>query len=133
MFVRRYGWIGLCLAGCTSLLLATSGCSKKRCKCTADCCKNHVEPVDDDEQDEDDGKDDKDDDDDDRADSYTHTLNAECAYYLDSPAQARPPDGTWPAGTKVTLVKHEGSYAVVRAADGTQAYVSTAALAPKDD
>ena len=49
-------------------------------------------------------------------------------YYKGGPQQARPPDETFKAGTKVTLVRDEDSYCQVRSERGVMAYVSSDAL-----
>ena len=58
----------------------------------------------------------------------THVITADTVYYMSGPQQARPPEGTFKAGTKVTLVQNAGSYSLVRSAGGVRAYVSTASL-----
>jgi len=58
----------------------------------------------------------------------THVVTTETVYYMSGPQQARPPEGKFKAGTKVTLLQKAGSYSVVRSAGGVQAYVSTASL-----
>ncbi len=60
----------------------------------------------------------------------THTVATETPFYLDGPQQARPPDGTVAAGTRVTLVSAAGSYAQVLLPDGRRAYVATDSLKP---
>ena len=60
----------------------------------------------------------------------THVITSEEVYYLDGPQQMRPPDGKFPAGTKVELVQEAGSYSMVVSEDGISAYVSTGALKP---
>lgn len=62
--------------------------------------------------------------------ALTHVVHVDCVYYTDGPQQARPPDGTFKAGTKVKLVREAGSYSLVESAAGVRAYVSTGALAP---
>jgi hypothetical protein len=62
--------------------------------------------------------------------SYTHTITANTEYYLDGPQQARPPDGTLPAGTTVRLVREAGSYSLVETPDHLQLYVATDSLRP---
>jgi hypothetical protein len=64
------------------------------------------------------------------APAITHTLIQDEPYYTESPAQARPPDGTFKAGTKVTLIRSTGSYSEVRAENGVQGYVRTDQLKP---
>jgi len=61
---------------------------------------------------------------------FTHILATHTEYYLSGPQQARPPDGTLPAGTKVTLLEEAGSYCRIRSEDGLEAYVSTGSLQP---
>ena len=58
----------------------------------------------------------------------THVVTADTVYYMSGTQQARPPEGTFKAGTKVTLVQNAGSYSLVRSAGGVRAYVSTASL-----
>ena len=65
--------------------------------------------------------------------NFTHVLQRETEYYLDGPQQARPPDGTFRAGTKVMLLQESGSYSVVQTEDGITAYVSTASLQKIED
>ena len=60
----------------------------------------------------------------------THVISGEEVYYLDGPQQMRPPDGKFPAGTRVELVQDSGSYSMVVSEDGIRAYVSTGALKP---
>jgi hypothetical protein len=60
----------------------------------------------------------------------THVLTQDEAYYSTSPAQARKPDGTLKAGTKVVLLMPRGSYAQVMTADGKRVYTSLGALKP---
>jgi hypothetical protein len=62
--------------------------------------------------------------------SYTHTIATNTEYYLDGPQQARPPDGTLPAGTAVRLVSEAGSYSLVETPDRLQVYVATDSLRP---
>jgi hypothetical protein len=61
---------------------------------------------------------------------FTHRVATDTEYYLLGPQQARPPDGTLPAGTKVTLLEEAGSYCRIRSEDGIEAYVSTGRLQP---
>ena len=60
----------------------------------------------------------------------THVLTKDEAYYSTSPAQARNPDGTLKAGTKVLLLMPRGSYAQVMTADGKRVYTGMASLKP---
>jgi len=56
---------------------------------------------------------------------FTHEVKAEQPYYYSSPNQATPADGTFPAGTKVVLLAHDGG-AVCYVADARGLYVATA-------
>ncbi len=58
----------------------------------------------------------------------SHVIVANTAYYKAGPQQAQPPDGTFQAGTLVSLLKSAGSYSLVRTAGGIQAYVATDSL-----
>ena len=60
----------------------------------------------------------------------THATTFDTPFYLDGPQQARPPDGTLTAGTRVTLVNMAGSYAQVVLPDGRRAYVAADSLRP---
>jgi hypothetical protein len=60
----------------------------------------------------------------------THELASEQPYYKSAPAQGRPPEGQWPAGTKVTLVESGGSYSQVTSENGITAFVLASALRP---
>jgi hypothetical protein len=62
------------------------------------------------------------------AQGFTHLVVTDTKYYLSGPQQARPPDGTLSAGTKVTLLEEAGSYCRIRSEDGIEAYVSTDSL-----
>lgn len=62
------------------------------------------------------------------APSFTHVIIDSAVYYKGGPQQARPPDGTFEAGTKVTLVRKAGSYWIVRSERGIVAYVASGAL-----
>jgi hypothetical protein len=66
---------------------------------------------------------------DERPEAPERVLSTAAEYYLNGPQQASPPDGTFPAGTKVTLVRDAGSYSLVRSAAGVEAYVSNEAIA----
>ena len=57
------------------------------------------------------------------APTFTHTVTIDTEYYTDGPQQARPPDGTMKAGTKVTLVEEAGSYCRVKSENGIEGYV----------
>lgn len=60
--------------------------------------------------------------------AFTHVITAETVYYTTGPQQGRPPDGKFPAGTKVQVLRESGSYSQVRTETETIAYVSTSAL-----
>ena len=62
------------------------------------------------------------------ANEFTHTINIDTEYYTGGPQQARPPDGTMKAGTKVILVEEAGSYCRVRSEDGVDGYVAAGSL-----
>ena len=49
-------------------------------------------------------------------------------YYLGGPQQARPPEGRFKPGTRVRLVRKNGSYSVVQSENGITAHVATGAL-----
>ena len=56
---------------------------------------------------------------------FTHEVVAEQPYYYVGPHQTAPPEGTFPAGTKVVLLKHDGG-SVCRVADGRGVCAATA-------
>lgn len=58
----------------------------------------------------------------------SHVVAAETEYYTTGPQQGRPPDGTFPAGTKVSIVEESGSYVLVKSEDGTEAYIAADAV-----
>lgn len=62
--------------------------------------------------------------------SATLSTTLDTPFYLDGPQQARPPDGTLTAGTRVTLVSAAGSYSQVILPDGRKAYVASDSLQP---
>ncbi|MEM1294062.1 MAG: hypothetical protein AAGH89_01780 [Verrucomicrobiota bacterium] len=64
--------------------------------------------------------------------TFSHVVKFPTEYYLGGPQQARPPDGTFEAGTEVNLLEDSGSYLLVESKGGVQAFVSTSALEPKD-
>ncbi len=51
-------------------------------------------------------------------------------YYLIGPQQAHPPEGSFPAGTRVRILSEHGSYIRVESADGITAYVDAGAVDP---
>jgi hypothetical protein len=59
------------------------------------------------------------------AESFTHVLAREAEYYTTGPQQGRPPDGKFPQGTKVRVLRRTGGYSLVRTETGTEAYVSS--------
>ena len=60
---------------------------------------------------------------------YTHTIESlNEHYYVGGPQQARPPDGKFPKGTKVKLLRSAGSYTMVQSETGIAAYVTTRCL-----
>jgi hypothetical protein len=65
-----------------------------------------------------------------RGGGYTHELTQDEPYYESSPAQDRPPDGTFTRGTKVVLVSEHGSYTRVRSENDITAYVASGSLRP---
>ncbi len=58
----------------------------------------------------------------------THVITGDTEYYTTGPQQARPPDGTLAADTKVRLVEEAGSYSLVESQDGVRAYVANGTL-----
>jgi hypothetical protein len=56
--------------------------------------------------------------------TFSHVLVNEAEYYTTGPQQGRPPDGKFPAGTKVSIVRQAGSYTLVRSEGGIEAYVA---------
>jgi serpin B len=59
---------------------------------------------------------------------FSHVVPAEAEYYTTGPQQGRPPDGTFPAGTKVSVVEEAGSYVLVKSDGGVEAYVAADAV-----
>ncbi len=59
----------------------------------------------------------------------THVIQtANEQYYLNGPQQARPPDGRFPKGTRVRLIRNAGSYSIVHSESGTTAHVTSDSL-----
>jgi serpin B len=55
---------------------------------------------------------------------FSHVIATDSEYYTTGPQQGRPPDGTFPADTKVSIVEESGSYLLVKSEAGVEAYVS---------
>lgn len=62
------------------------------------------------------------------AEKFPYRLTRDVPYYRTGPQQARPPDGTLRAGTRVILIYDGGSYSRVRTEGGVEGYVSTDAI-----
>jgi hypothetical protein len=60
--------------------------------------------------------------------TFGHLIVQEVEYYASSPAQGRPPDGKFAAGTKVRIRRNTGGYSLVKTADGIEGYVSSDAV-----
>lgn len=60
--------------------------------------------------------------------AFTYVVVADTPYYTAGPQQARPPDGTLKAQTKVRVLRDAGSYCQIESETGVTAYVSTGAL-----
>ena len=54
---------------------------------------------------------------------FTHVITTDTAYYTTGPQQARPPDGTLEAGTKVRVIEDAGSYCRVETEDEVIGFV----------
>ncbi len=60
---------------------------------------------------------------------FTHIIQtAGEQYYLNGPQQAQPPDGTFPKGTRVRLIRDAGSYSIVLSESGVTAHVTSTCL-----
>ena len=55
-------------------------------------------------------------------------ISHDTVFYKTGPEQATPPDGTFKAGTRIEVIQEAGSYTLVRAQDGTEGYISSAAI-----
>lgn len=64
---------------------------------------------------------------------FSHVIAAETEYYTTGPQQGRPPDGKFPAGTKVSIVEEAGSYVLVRSDGGVEAYVAADAVKQQEN
>jgi len=63
------------------------------------------------------------------AGNFTHLIQtADEQYYLNGPQQARAPDGSFAKGTRVKLIRKDGSYSLVQSESGITAYVTTGCL-----
>ena len=61
--------------------------------------------------------------------NFTHFIQAvDEQYYLNGPQQARAPDGSFPKGTRVKLIRESGSYSLVQSESAITAYVTTGCL-----
>ena len=60
----------------------------------------------------------------------SHVLLRDEEWYADGPHQARPPDGVLQAGTRVRLLRVNGSYSVIEMSNGATAHVATGSLTP---
>jgi len=60
--------------------------------------------------------------------AFTHEIIRPTEYYLGGPQQARPPDGQFPAEMPVRVVEEAGSYTLIEAKTGVQAYVAADAI-----
>ena len=63
-------------------------------------------------------------------DQPTHRIVFDTEYYTTGPQQSRAPDGTFRAGTEVTLISEAGSYVIVENNEGLVAHVSSDAVQP---
>lgn len=59
---------------------------------------------------------------------FSHIITAETEYYETGPQQSRPPEGSFPAGTKVNVVEEAGSYVLVKSEGGIEGYVAAEAV-----
>ena len=62
------------------------------------------------------------------SDDFTYVIDHPTTYYTGGPQQGRPPDGTLPNGTRVRVIRDEGSYTLVETVDGMEAHVATDCL-----
>ncbi|NIP86015.1 MAG: hypothetical protein GTO03_10810 [Planctomycetales bacterium] len=62
----------------------------------------------------------------------THALHKPATFYLGGPQQARPPDGTLAAGTKVRILQQAGSYVEIETDSGLRAFVASDALTKRE-
>ena len=59
---------------------------------------------------------------------FTHVITTETEYYTTGPQQGRPPDGKFPAGTKVSIIEDAVSYVWVQSGGEIEAYVAADAV-----
>jgi serpin B len=64
---------------------------------------------------------------------FSHMIAAETEYYTTGPQQGRPPDGKFPAGTKVSIVEEAGNYVLVKSDAGIEAYVAAHAVKQQEN
>ncbi|MCH2180738.1 MAG: nuclear transport factor 2 family protein [Mariniblastus sp.] len=57
-----------------------------------------------------------------------HQISVETVYYTTGPQQGRAPDGKFPAGTVVTVLKEAGSYRLVESDSGIVGYVESGSV-----
>ena len=62
----------------------------------------------------------------------SRVIGVETEYYTTGPQQGRSPDGTFPAGTNVSILEEAGSYILVRSESGVEAYVAAEAVKPNE-
>jgi len=60
--------------------------------------------------------------------TFLYVIAREVEYYNSGPQQGRPPDGKFPAGTKVNVLRRTGGISLVRSPDGIEAYVMSEAI-----
>ena len=61
--------------------------------------------------------------------NFTHIIQtAGEQYYLNGPQQAQPPDGTFPMGMRVRMIRDAGSYSIVQSESGVTAHVTSTCL-----
>ncbi len=63
----------------------------------------------------------------------SHVIAAETEYYTTGPQQGRPPDGKFPAGTKISIAEDAGSYVRVQSDGGIEAYVAADAVKQQEN
>lgn len=59
---------------------------------------------------------------------FSHVIASEAEYYITGAQQGRPPDGKFPVGTKVNIIRQAGSYTQVRSESGVEATVASDAI-----